>query len=212
MSASPVKSNIKARDGRLLRGLRARWISIITSLTPYLNICTSFPILFENSYYTFLPKSIKYKTMPENISKGTQQSQLEALTYAAGAQFESHPYYYASPKDLERELRRDDKQFSQPSVPTKAIDKTQREPRNEEEQARHLHNGVRKSKHGGNKSSRTARLDPLPRLQCEGDHDMYGKPSGALAYGSRNTSSKEAQRKHASSLGYISGNDYKGEP
>ena len=148
MSASPVQPNIKARDGRLLRGLRARWISIITSLTPYLNICTSFPILFENSYYKFLPKSIKYKTMPENISKRTQQSQLEALTHGAGAQFESQPYHYASPKDLDRGLRTDDEHSCQPFASTKA----RREPRSGEEQARHLQHRVKKPKDSGNKS------------------------------------------------------------
>ncbi|MDI1486613.1 MAG: hypothetical protein OHK93_005845 [Ramalina farinacea] len=152
--------------------------------------------------------------MPQNISKKPKQDQLEALTYGAGAQFNSHPPHCATFKDLERELRSEDKHSGQPSTPTKANDKSRHQPVNEETQAEHLHRGDKKPNHSGDSTKggrKAAHLDPLPRLQREGDHDIHGTRSGGLANGSRNTSSKEAQRKNASSLGYISGNGYEGE-
>ena len=150
--------------------------------------------------------------MPQKISKKPKQDQLEALTYGAGAQFDSHPHHCATFKDLERELRSEDKHSGQPSTPIKANDKACRQPWNEETQARNFHGGVKKPKHGGHDTKEIASPDPFPRQQREENHDMHRKPSDALPCGSRNTSSKEAQRKNASSLGYISGNGYEGGP
>lgn len=119
--------------------------------------------------------------MPKNNSEEAKQGQLEAHTYGAGGQFESHPYYYASSKDLERELQSEDKPSGQPSTPTKANDKARRQPCNEETQARHSHGGVKKLKHGGHNTKEFAPPDPFLRMQREGDHDMQRKFSGALA-------------------------------
>ena len=149
--------------------------------------------------------------MPQNISKKPRQDQLEALTYGAGAQFDPHPYNYATLKDLELELRSEDKHSGQPSKLTKANDKARRQPGNEEAQSRHSHGGVKKPKHDGHNSRTTAPPNPFPRLEREGDQGIATKASGAAKCGALDTSSKEAPRKNASSLGYISGNDYEGE-
>ena len=113
--------------------------------------------------------------MPQNISKGTKQSRLEALTYGAGAQFDSQPYSYATSKDLERELRTDKKHSGQLSFPTKA----QRKSRDQQGQAQHRQDGVKKPKYGGHNSKETAPPDPFPRLQRKGDQDIDGTRSGA---------------------------------
>ena len=152
--------------------------------------------------------------MPQNMSKKPKQDQLEALTYGAGAQFDSHPHYCATFKDLEQELRSEDKHSGQPSTPTKANNISRHQPVNEETQAEHLHRRDKKPKHSGDSTKggcKATHLDPLPRLQREGDHATHGTRPGALACDSRNTTNEGAQRKDASSLGYINGKGYEGK-